>query len=73
MDASGLWLFLYSINFHIRQIPATNHSFSYEKSLLIFSSLWPRYHRQGNREKLILPLKKNFTTLKDMIIGTANT
>ena len=25
MDASSLWSFVYSINFQIRQIPATNH------------------------------------------------
>ena len=59
MDASGLWSFVYSINFQIRQIPATNHHFSCEKSLLIFSSLRSHYHRQGNRKKLILPLKNS--------------
>ena len=31
MNASGLWSFAYSINFQIRQIPATNHHFSCEK------------------------------------------
>ena len=59
MDASRIWSFLYSINFQIRQIPATNHHFSCEKSLLIFSSLRSHYHRQGNRKKLILPLKNS--------------
>ena len=38
MDASGLWSFVYSIKFQIRQIPATNHHFSSEKSLLLCGS-----------------------------------
>ena len=31
MDASGLWLFVYSTNLQIRQIPTTNHNFPCEK------------------------------------------
>ena len=31
-DVSGLWSFLYSITFQIRQIPTTNHHFSSEKA-----------------------------------------
>ena len=68
MDASGLWSFLYSINFQTRQIPTTSHHFSCEKSLLlcgsrflkkniIFSSLRSCYYNQANRKKLILSLK----------------
>ena len=40
MDASGLWSFVYSINFQIRQIPATNHHFSCEKNLLLSGSIF---------------------------------
>ena len=32
MDESGLLSFVYSIDFQVRQIPATNHHFSCEKS-----------------------------------------
>ena len=73
MDASGLWSFLYSINFQTMQIPATSHHFLCEKGLLIFFSLISGHLRQANRKKLILPLKKYFKDLKDIIIGTAST
>ena len=90
IDASGLWSFVYSINFQIRKISATNPYFSCEKSLLlcwsrfgkkkhffrkknILSGLRSCYHKQANRKKLILPLKKYFKTLTDMVIGTAST
>ena len=83
MDASRLRSFAYSINFQIRQIPATNHHFAREKTLclvgqdfwkrnIIFSGLRSRYHRQTNRKKLILALKKYFKTSKDIIIATAS-
>ena len=42
-----------------------------KKKNISFSGLRPRYYRLANRKKLILPLKKYFKTLKDMIIGTA--
>ena len=59
--------------FQIRQIPATNHYFSCGKNLLLFwlrflkkkiffSGLRSCYHKQANRKKLILPLKKYFET-----------
>ena len=77
MDASGLWSFVYSINFQIRQIQARNQHFSVEKSLLLFGSRFLRKEKhffwQANRKKLILPLEKYFKILKDMIIGTAGT
>ena len=38
MVASGLWSFVYFINFQIRQIPATNH-FSLEKIILFLLSI----------------------------------
>ena len=67
MDASGLWSFVYSINFQIRQIPATNHHLSCEKILLlcgprflkkdIFSCFRSCYHRQANRKKLFCHYK----------------
>ena len=41
-----------------------------EKKNISFSGLRSRYNRLANRKKLILPLKKYFKTLKDMIIGT---
>ena len=44
-----------------------------EKNNNIFSGLRSCHHRQANGKKLILPLKKYFKTLKDMMIGTAIT
>ena len=38
MNACGLWSFVYSINFQIRQIQARNQHFSGEKSLLMCGS-----------------------------------
>ena len=40
---------------------------------VVFSSLRSRYHKQANRKNLILPQKRYFKTLKDMIIGTTST
>ena len=88
MDASGLWSFVFSINFQIREIPATKLHFSCEKKPIVvlvkisekkrrkksnfFSGLRSCCHRQTNRKKL-LPLKKYFKTLKDMTTCTAST
>ena len=68
MDASGLWSFVYSINFQVTQIPATSHHFSCEKSLLLggsrflkkkkFSGLRSCYHRQANRKKTYFATEK---------------
>ena len=60
MDASGLWSFVYSINFQIRQIQARNQHFSGEKSLLLCGSRFLKkkdLFLQVNRKKFILPLK----------------
>ena len=38
MDASVLWSLVYFINLQTRQIPATNHHFSCEKSVLLCGS-----------------------------------
>ena len=88
MDESGLRSFVYSINFQIREIPATNHRFSCEKSLVLCGSRFLKKKKKKkkhnfyqfeislpreSKQKLILPLKKYFKTLKDMIIGTAST
>ena len=83
MDASGLLSFVYSIYFQIRQIPATNHHFSCEKSLQLCGSRFLKKNDiffrfeislpQASKSKKLLPLKKYFKTLKDMIIGTAST
>ena len=54
IDTSGLWSFVYSINFQIRQIPATNHHFSCEYSLLLY----------GQR---FLKEKKSFFTVWDLV------
>ena len=35
MDASGLWSFVFSINFQIREIPATKLHFSCEKKPIV--------------------------------------
>ena len=42
MNACGLWSFVYSINFQIRQIQARNQHFSGEKSLLMCGSRLPK-------------------------------
>ena len=38
MDASGLWSFVCSINFQLRQFPATNQHISCKESLLLYRS-----------------------------------
>ena len=66
MNASGLWSFVYSINFQIREIPVRNHHFSCEKYLLLCLSrflkkkipVWDLITTSKQIEKkLILPLK----------------
>ena len=65
MDASGLWSFVYSINFQIREIPVRNHHFSCEKSLLLCLSRFLKKNPVWDlittgkqiEKKLILPLK----------------
>ena len=51
MDASGLWSFVYSINFQIRQILATNHHFSCVKSLLLCWSRFPKKKKKKKKKK----------------------
>ena len=63
MEASGLWSFVYFMNFEIRQIQARNQHFSGEKSLLLCGSRFLKkilFFCQANRKKLILPLEKYF-------------
>ena len=67
MNASGLWSFVYSINFQIREIPVRNHHFSCEKSLLLCLSRFLKKKKipvwdlittgKQIEKKLILPLK----------------
>ena len=68
MDASGLLSFVYSINFQIMQIPATNHHFSCEKNLLLCGSMflkktfflvWYLVTKGKKIEKIYFVTKKN--------------
>ena len=70
IHAPGLWSFVYSTNFQIKQIPASNiflgniNTFSIKpKKIINLFSLRSRYRRLAKRKKLILPLgnyMKNF-------------
>ena len=51
MDESGLRSFSYSINFQIREIPATNHRFSCEKSLVLCGSRFLKKKKKKKKKK----------------------
>ena len=72
IHAPGLWSFVYSTNFQIKQIPASNiflgniNTFSIKpKKIINLFSLRSRYRRLANRKKLILPLGNYIKTLKE--------
>ena len=80
MDAFGLWSFVYSINFKLGKFQPQTIIFLMKKPTVV----WVKISQKKNffrfeislpqaSKKLILPLKKYFKTLKDMIIGTAST
>ena len=82
MHIYGLWSFVYSINFQMRQIPSSCKTFLWKSQLVG----WSRFLKKkptfflvlnlvttGKQiEKNFCLLKKYFKTLKDMIIDTAN-
>ena len=55
MDESGLRSFVYSISFQEREIPATNHRFSCEKSLVLCGSRFLKKNKK-QQQKQFLPV-----------------
>ena len=86
MDVPDIKSLVYSISLQTRQIAATNHHFKSPASiswLLLQGHNFPKKtcfpnlksltkHRLTHRKELkgILPLEKDFKTLKDMIVDT---